>query len=907
MNIQAAPEPLRDITAEGAKARGNVTVVTALLPENISKGFRVASNGDVEKVKGGALVKGSIVLYDVRSPTGLVDLLQSLSPAQALIWGIPTKADADTVVTRDDYNLASDKTTLTTRTNDAFAFPSGAGWLMLDHDADGDTDLTPNALVEALRGAVPALQDAQMVWAQSASSNIYYGEVQYRGLLGQRLYILLADAADAPRAGAVIADRLWLAGHGRFDVSSSGQLLQRTLVDTSVWQPSRLDFAGGAACKPPMSQRKTRPHVVPGAFAMLDSKVSLQDLTTAEQAELAKLRMRMSHAEDLQIDVNSAQTSWKDERAAALTLSNPDLGAEALEEIIERALGQLLLSDVFIVKVRVDGHMQNVTVADLLADPARYHGLQTMDPLEPDYDGGRLVGILYLQQARPMLFSQAHGGKSFRLSKQRQRIELLEGHTAETVEQVLQHLRDNDSMYDFGTSLVTVSQGNVIPMNEHLLANHLGHAYQFWMQKTSKNARYALDRDPPMPVLKQLLALGLGRGLKPLEGVVTAPVVRLDGSLLSSVGYDAETRLLVDPRGKAMPCVPTAPTLEQAKAALDVLWTPFADFPFVDSGARGALLSALLSAVVRPVLPTCPAFAFDAPVQGSGKTLLANCVGALATGEAPTVYAHTAGRDDEEIRKRLFSALRAGTKALVWDNILGTFDSAALAMLLTSAAMTDRVLGVSETATLPNRMLFILTGNNLSLAGDLPRRVLLCRIDPESATPFDRAFYLKPLAHVLEHRMEMAAAALTLIRARFTHWRSLARGETASFEDWDRIVRQTVCYVGETVAPADYGDPMELMLEAAASDPELADLAALLSELQNVFGGGSFTSADVVPHLHITRLGDCFSAFGNVSLTAVSIGRVLKYRVGRIADGLRLKKAPRGNVQVWRVEHVNVV
>lgn len=65
------------------------------------------------------------------------------------------------------------------------------------------------------------------------------------------------------------------------------------------------------------------------------------------------------------------------------------------------------------------------------------------------------------------------------------------------------------------------------------------------------------------------------------------------------------------------------------------------------------------------MLPTAPAFAFDAPVQGSGKTLLAKCVGALMEGRVPDVWPHTAGRDDEETRKRLFTMLRSGARALV--------------------------------------------------------------------------------------------------------------------------------------------------------------------------------------------------------------------------------------------------
>jgi hypothetical protein len=73
----------------------------------------------------------------------------------------------------------------------------------------------------------------------------------------------------------------------------------------------------------------------------------------------------------------------------------------------------------------------------------------------------------------------------------------------------------------------------------------------------------------------------------------------------------------------------------------------------------------------------------------------------------------------------------------------------------------------------------VLTGNNLSLAGDLPRRVIICRIDPETDQPFARQFDLNPLAHVLEHRAAMLAAACILIRARFTHMTQPAPGRLA--------------------------------------------------------------------------------------------------------------------------------
>jgi hypothetical protein len=257
------------------------------------------------------------------------------------------------------------------------------------------------------------------------------------------------------------------------------------------------------------------------------------------------------------------------------------------------------------------------------------------------------------------------------------------------------------------------------------------------------------------------------------------------------------------------------------------------------------MLAALLTAVERPVLPTAPALAFDAPVQGSGKTLLARCVGYLASGREPDTFPHTKSRDDEEVRKRLMSVLMMGATTLVWDNVTGSFDSASMASFLTTQQVADRVLGKSLALRLPNRVLLIFTGNNLTFEGDMPRRVIKCRIDPRSATPFAREFAMDPLAHVRMHRLDMVTAACTLIRAYQTSGADRAVGRMASFEDWDDIVRQTVVWVGTTVAPGQYGDPMDLVREAQAADPSINALGDLLRVLGDCFGAEWFTGKDV--------------------------------------------------------------
>jgi hypothetical protein len=334
--------------------------------------------------------------------------------------------------------------------------------------------------------------------------------------------------------------------------------------------------------------------------------------------------------------------------------------------------------------------------------------------------------------------------------------------------------------------------------------------------------------------------------------------------------------------------------LDQAATALDTLLHPFQSFPFVDATAKGALLAAILTAAIRPVLPTSPAIAFDAPIQGSGKTLLASCIGAIAEGRAPDVWPHTHGRDDEETRKRLFTALRSGGKALVWDNVTGIFDSASMAAFITADAMVDRILGKSEAVRIPNRALLILTGNNLSLAGDLPRRVIICRIDPETEQPFARQFDLDPLQWVLENRMAILVAACTLIRARFAHVTKPAHGRLASFEAWDDLVRQTVVWAAIMLRPFEFGDPMDLVREAQAADPEADALFALLDALKERFRGAEFNSKEVMVAIQTDTANRAIEtalldlAGDRATRSAKSIGRVLKHREGRIVHGLRL-------------------
>ena len=157
--------------------------------------------------------------------------------------------------------------------------------------------------------------------------------------------------------------------------------------------------------------------------------------------------------------------------------------------------------------------------------------------------------------------------------------------------------------------------------------------------------------DVPVGVCRCVLAAAPWDGLPTLTGIIEAPTILPDGSVIQSPGYDRATGLLFDPGDTQFPQVPSEPTRAQAEAALRTLSDPFQDFPFIDEPSRSVALAAVLTVLVRRGLRAAPLFGFDAPKMGSGKTLIATVCSYIATGRGPYLMAQVADPTDE--RKRL--------------------------------------------------------------------------------------------------------------------------------------------------------------------------------------------------------------------------------------------------------------
>jgi uncharacterized protein DUF3854 len=323
-----------------------------------------------------------------------------------------------------------------------------------------------------------------------------------------------------------------------------------------------------------------------------------------------------------------------------------------------------------------------------------------------------------------------------------------------------------------------------------------------------------------------------------LAGIISAPILRQDGTILAQPGYDEKTGLLFVSE-KDWPAIPDRPTRADAEAALQTLLAPFAEFPFVAEEDLAVHVASIFTAIQRRLLEACPIFGYSAPAQRSGKSLLAETVAILATGKPAPATAVSGER--EEIRKAITSALREGHSIINLDNIEVPLSSPDLARAITQQEYQDRVLGESLMLHLPTNVLWTATGNNLVFRGDLSSRALLCRIDSCMERPEERTFIIPHLeGFLMKNRGRLVAAVLTILRAYHVAGRpSQHISAWGGFENWSASIREPLIWAG-------LADPCKSREAVLADDPEREESFGALRSLHEAFAGGEFTVKEIV-------------------------------------------------------------
>lgn len=421
------------------------------------------------------------------------------------------------------------------------------------------------------------------------------------------------------------------------------------------------------------------------------------------------------------------------------------------------------------------------------------------------------------------------------------------------------------------------------------------------IERHHKN-RDGVDRakfiDCPLSLAVEYLARGPGSKFPEVHGIARAPILRDDGSICASPGFDAATGLLLAIRGD-MPMPPVDPTRQDALEAIDRLRAPVAAMPFRTATDESVFLAAVLTGIARPTLPAAPMFGFSAPTRGSGKSKLAEVVALIATGRRPAVVAF--GHDPIESEKRLVAAILPGDPVIVLDNVEVPLEGDMLCQAITQPELKLRPLGSSEQVTVACTALLLATGNNLTIRGDMTRRVLVGEVDPGTERPELRVFASDPVEVAIATRDELVRDVLTvLVAARASGF--VGPAPLGSFGAWSRIVRDALIWL-------DLPDPVEAMERTYKGDPERESAVALLSAWRTDFGAIGGTVSDAVARTskrerdHHPALADALDGVLGSRLSTRTLGAWLRRFEGRIVEGQRVFKAgERQGATIWAVQ-----
>ena len=491
-------------------------------------------------------------------------------------------------------------------------------------------------------------------------------------------------------------------------------------------------------------------------------------------------------------------------------------------------------------------------------------------------------------------------------------IRIMAGELHRVVDAAEQELAQSGRHYQRGSLIVTVvtdpgtRETRVQDVSQPALVRALA-GVATW-ERFDARAQDWVRIDPPARHAAVLFDANSYAHLLVLNGLARQPYLRPDGSLMTVAGYDPATGMfgVFDTRGFA---IPQNPTRAEAEHALAVLQDLLEEFSFATKTDRAAALAAILTAAIRPSLALAPMFHAHAHVVGSGKSYLCELITAFATPQCATPTTFPA--DDEECRKLLLAELLRAPAVIQFDNI--TSDLVAhksLCTVLTSEFLVGRILGVSKTASVSTRTLFLSSGNNVGPVQDMTRRCITIHLDPGMEIPSARNFTRPDLVRDLRcGRGRYVSAALTIVRA----WIVAGRPKTtckslASYGEWSDLCRQPLLWL-------DCEDPTDSVFEAMAEDPDRETLARLLVAWQSVFGKTPAMVRDAVKQANLLQneraelrevLHDIAEEKGEVNRR--KLGKWISRHAGRIVGGLRFVRT-KGNssAEKWRVESVSPV
>ena len=798
----------------------------------LTKIFSLDQQQNISKAPAAQMSSGFAIKKSIAF-SHFIHQLNAANAHTAFGYGTADSAVDESIQLVSKKNL-SEQSTAISRSKDYFHYQNSPGILMIDYDPSerGQQINSVDDFINIITRIFPDFADCAKLSRSSVSAGVYKSnKIFSNNNKGFHLYCPVENASDIPRFGKALFKKLWLADQGHIDISKSGSLLIRSIIDIAVFSPERLDFVAKPILKTTeLAYQEATVFQKKGGYLKTEQ---LLDLTISEEEAVEK---RIEQAKN---DANPAATEankkWQTTQIKKMMTTGGVTEVAAQKQI--KTLNENnnhYLPDDFVLHFDLLGE---ATVKEVLNQQSKYNAQALADPFEGVDYGATTAKIWITKKSKKQdmfINSMAHGGchyllkknkkkKITTISKNKEIIKLIIGEKVDIVNKCEQVLHKAGYLYEFCNSIVSVvsskntkksdvNSKKIIPVD----AVHLTELLMTTIDFKKINAKSEWKPTNLTPDYAHTLLSRKNWTFPLLSGMIYAPTLREDGSILQQKGYDQASSLYFDSKID-FPDIPEKPTHADALAALNVFKKPLEKFDFEADSDFSTTIAAILTALLRKSIDNAPLFLFNSPKMGCGKGLLANMVSQIATGNQAAVMSQT--NDINEERKRLMSALLAGNQIICIDNIENNFQSETLCSVLTMPFLEDRLLGKTQMVSASTQVSFLATGNNVTVVGDLTRRVLPITIDPQCEKPYERNFDLHLPTYIAAHRVELVIAALTILRAYHVAGRPKQTFGTAfgSFEKWSDWIRSAIMWIG-------LDDPCQGLNRWEKIDPVRADV-----------------------------------------------------------------------------------
>ncbi len=344
-------------------------------------------------------------------------------------------------------------------------------------------------------------------------------------------------------------------------------------------------------------------------------------------------------------------------------------------------------------------------------------------------------------------------------------------------------------------------------------------------------------------------------------------------------------------------------TIKEAKEIIDNLFSEFCFLTEQDkANAIAGLLTPFLRGLYEDFNTRTPIFFYLGNRERVGKDYCAGITGIVYDGQSidenPISSGDRNSNNNEELRKKITSALISGRKRLHFANNKGYINNAILEQVSTSKIYSDRLLGRNEIVNLPNEIDFSLSGNvGVTYTPDFANRCRFVNLFLEIEDANSRKFN-NPLLHewIKENRGLILSAMFSLIK----NWidKGMKKGSVpfASFPNW-----ASIC--GGIMESADYPNPCMIDKNniSLAGDNETSDMKELFEICFEHYPNKGIKRQDII---NLIQEENLFSYLDFEKRSSqINFAFKIKKFIGRVLSDIKLMIVDE-NVRTARQEYI---